>query len=151
MRTLRIALGDLFDGDDDFHTFCAPFDGVAVALAMDWAVIWAMSSSCGGASLVAASASRNMVLQKGQAAPTMLAPVAAKLLRAHVADALAGFFAEKGQAAAGAAAEAALARTRRIDDFAGAGEHLARLVVDVAIAAQIAGIVVDDLGTIGFG
>src|SRR5712691_10756749 len=42
----------------------------------DAAAICAISSSLGGASDTAASASRNIVLQNGQAAPTTLAPVA---------------------------------------------------------------------------
>ena len=67
-----------------------------------------------------------------------------QFLGAHMADALAGFFAEKDQPAAGAATEAALARARRIDHLAGGRGNGARLVVDVAIAAQVAGIVKDD-------
>ena len=74
-----------------------------------------------------------------------------ELLGAHVADALAGFFAKEGEAAAGSAAEGALAGARRIDDLAGACEHLARLIVGTAIAAEIAGIVIDDLRAVGFG
>src|SRR5487761_1328365 len=41
------------------------------------AVNWAMSSNCGGASPIADSASRNIVLQNGQAVPTICAPVPA--------------------------------------------------------------------------
>ena len=63
-----------------------------------------------------------------------------------LADALAGFFAEEDQSAAGAAAEAALVvRAAASTTFAGEGGHGAGLVVDVAIAAQIARIVEDDL------
>ncbi len=73
------------------------------------------------------------------------APVATSSCGAVVADALAGFFAEKGQAAAGSAAEAALVVARGFDQIAGQRRDGARLVVDVAIAAQVAGIVEDDL------
>ena len=41
------------------------------------ATIWAMSSNFGGEGDIAARASRNMVLQNGQAAATVPAPVAA--------------------------------------------------------------------------
>ena len=64
---------------------------------------------------------------------------------AIVADALAGFFAEEGQAAACAAAKAALAIARGFDEIAGQGCDGAGLVVDIAIAAEIAGVVEDDL------
>ena len=106
-----------------------------------------MSSNFGGAgdTVPAASASRNIVLQNGHAAPTMFAPGRHQFLRAIVTDALAFFFAQEREPAAGAATEAALARTRRIDHFAGPRKHCARLVIDVAIAAQVAGIVIDDL------
>ena len=40
------------------------------------AAIWAMSISLGGVFETPARASRNIVLQNGQAAPTALAPVA---------------------------------------------------------------------------
>ena len=67
-----------------------------------------------------------------------------EFLGAGVADAIAGFFAEEGESAAGAAAEAALMRARGFHEFAGEGDDGAGLFVDVAIAAEIAGIVVDD-------
>ncbi len=86
-----------------------------------------------------------MVLQKGQAAAMVVAPVAIEFLNAVVADALAGFFAEEGEAAAGSAAEAALVVAWSFDELARLGDDGAGLVVDVAIAAQIAGIVEDDL------
>ena len=60
---------------------------------------------------------------------------------AGVADAVAGFFAEEDQSAAGAAAEAALMRAGRFDDFASEGGDGAGFVVDVAIAAEVAGVV----------
>ena len=63
---------------------------------------------------------------------------------AVVADALAGFFAEEGQAAAGSATEAALVVARGFDERAGYLHELARFVVDVAVAAEIAGVVEDD-------
>src|ERR1700721_376631 len=44
------------------------------------AVSWAMSNSCGAVPLVAESASRNMVLQKGQAVAMVEAPVATSSL-----------------------------------------------------------------------
>ncbi len=67
-----------------------------------------------------------------------------QLRGADVADALAGLLAEKDQAAARAAAETAGMRARGFDELAGESDDLARLLVDVAIAAQVAGVVVDD-------
>jgi hypothetical protein len=64
--------------------------------------------------------------------------------RAHLAHAVALFLTQKREASAGAAAKAALPRARRFHQFAGQRRDLARLVVDVAVAAEIAGIVVDD-------
>ena len=91
-------------------------------------------------------ASRNMVWQNGQAVPTTSAPVATSSSRAFHVDALAGFFAQEHQSAAGAAAEGAFARARRIHDFRRSGPiTCARLVVDAAVAAQVAGIVINDL------
>src|SRR5581483_3782177 len=55
------------------------------------------------------------------------------------------FFAEEDEAAAGAAAEAALARARWINHLAGGGSNGARFIVDVAVAAQVAGIVEHNL------
>ena len=63
---------------------------------------------------------------------------------AGVADAVAGFFAEEDEATAGSAAEAALMRAWGFDDFAGERGDGTGFVVDVAVAAQVAGIVVDD-------
>ena len=54
---------------------------------------------------------------------------------AGLVHALAGFFAEEDQAAAGPATERSLARAGRVDDLRGAGDDLARLVVDAAITA----------------
>ena len=62
-----------------------------------------------------------------------------------VADALTGFFAEKGQAAAGSATEAAFVVARGFDDGSGEGCDGAGLVVDVAVAAEVAGVVEDDV------
>ncbi len=63
---------------------------------------------------------------------------------ADVADAVAGFFAEEGEAAAGSATEAAFVVAGGFDQFAGEGGDGAGFVVDVAIAAQVAGVVEDD-------
>jgi hypothetical protein len=54
---------------------------------------------------------------------------------AGVADALAGFFAEEGEAAAGSATEAALAIARGFDELAGERGNGTRFVIDIAIAA----------------
>jgi hypothetical protein len=70
-----------------------------------------------------------------------------EFLGAVVADALAGLFAEEGEAAAGSAAEAALAVARGFDERAGEGNDGAGFVVDVAVAAEIAGVVEDDAGS----
>ena len=67
-----------------------------------------------------------------------------ELRGAVVADALAGFFTEKGQAAARSAAEAALAVARGLDDRADESGDSAGFVVDVAITAKVAGVVEDD-------
>ena len=92
-----------------------------------------------------ASASRNMVLQNGQAAATTPAPVADQFLGALHADALPFLLAEKRQPSACSATERTLARPRRIDQSPEFADHIARLIVDVAISAQIAGIVINDL------
>ena len=63
---------------------------------------------------------------------------------AVVADALAGFFAEKGETAAGSAAETALVVAWGFDELAGLSDDGAGLLIDVAIAAKIAGVVEDD-------
>ena len=64
---------------------------------------------------------------------------------ADMADAFAGFFAQKDQASARAAAETAFVIARSFDELACESDDFARLVVDVAIATQVAGVVVDDL------
>ena len=58
-----------------------------------------------------------------------------------MADPLAGFLAEEDQSAARSAAEAAFVVARGFDELAGLGNDGAGLVVDVAIAAEIAGVV----------
>ena len=68
-----------------------------------------------------------------------------QFLGAREIDALAFLFAEEHLSAARAAAERFLPMARRFQQFAGRCQHVARLVVDAAIAAQIAGIVIDDL------
>jgi len=65
--------------------------------------------------------------------------------RAVVADALAGLLAEKSKPAAGSATEAALAVAPGFDEFAGQRRNRARLLLDFAVAAQVSGIVEDDL------
>ena len=64
---------------------------------------------------------------------------------AGVADAVAGFFAEEDESTAGSAAEAALMGAFGFDDFAGEGGDGLGLFVDVAVAAEVAGVVVGDL------
>ena len=77
-------------------------------------------------------ASRNMVLQKGQAVATVWAPVAASSrARTWLTRASPFFFAEEGEAAAGSAAEAALVVAGGFDEGAGCGDDCAGLVVDV--------------------
>ena len=61
-----------------------------------------------------------------------------------MADALAGLFAQEDEASAGSAAETALAIAQGFDEVAGQRRNFSRLVVDVAVAAQVSGIVVDD-------
>ena len=61
-----------------------------------------------------------------------------------MADALAGLFAEKGEATTCSAAEAAFRVAFRFNQLAGVCDDGARLGIDVAIAAQVAGVVVDD-------
>ncbi len=94
------------------------------------AAIWAMSSSLGGLPESVASASRNMVLQNGQAGRDGGGSGGQQLLGPFVADAFAFFLAEKYQPAAGAAAERALARTLRFHQLAGLCGNRPRLVVD---------------------
>ena len=110
-------------------------------------------SSSGAPSPWAASASRNMVLQKGQAAATRLGAGGSQFRCAHVTHAFACLLAQKGQPAAGSAAEAALAERGASTNSPASADHLARLVVNAAIAAQIAGIVEDNffagLGLLG--
>ena len=62
-----------------------------------------------------------------------------------MADPLALFFAQKGQPAAGSAAETALTCPRWIDHVAETCENGTRLFVHASITSQVAGIVVDDL------
>ncbi len=76
-----------------------------------------MSISSGAPSLRAARASRNIVLQKGQAVPTSLGARRRQLRRAHMAHALAFLLAEKRQPAARSAAKTALMRARRFHQF----------------------------------
>ena len=64
---------------------------------------------------------------------------------AGVADAVAGFFAEEDESAAGAAAEAAFMGAGCFDELAGVRGDGAGFIVDVAVAAKVAGIVEDDL------
>ena len=61
-----------------------------------------------------------------------------------VADALASFFAEKGQTSAGSAAEAAFAVARCLDQGSGERRNGTGFIVDIAVAAQITGVVEDD-------
>jgi hypothetical protein len=61
-----------------------------------------------------------------------------------VTDALARFLAEKGQTAAGSAAEASFATAWGLDQLAGGADNGAGFVVDVSVAAQVAGVVKDD-------
>jgi len=63
---------------------------------------------------------------------------------ADVADALAFFFAEEGESSAGSAAEAAFVGAGGFDEGASLGDYGARLFVDVLVAAEVAGVVVDD-------
>ena len=63
---------------------------------------------------------------------------------AMVADALAGFFAKEGEAAAGSAAEAAFVAAWGLDEMPCGADNGARFFVYVAIAAEVAGVVVDD-------
>ena len=67
-----------------------------------------------------------------------------EFLGANVADALASFFAQKRDAAARSAAEAALAVAWGFDEFACGGDDGAWLVVDIPVATEVAGVVVDD-------
>ena len=59
-------------------------------------------------------------------------------------DALAGLFTQKRQSAAGSAAEAALVVARGFNHGAGEGGNGAGLLVDIAVAAEVAGVVEDD-------
>src|ERR1700685_447595 len=65
-------------------------------------------------------------------------------MSAGLVHALARLFAEEHKAAACTAAEGSFAGTRRVDDLRRTPDHLARLVVDAAIAAQITRIVEDN-------
>ena len=66
-----------------------------------------------------------------------------QFLRADVAHALTGLFAQKRETSAGPAAKTALTIARGLDQLPGCSDHRARLVVDVAITAEVAGVVVD--------
>ena len=61
-----------------------------------------------------------------------------------MADALAAFFTEEREPAAGSAAEAAFVVARGFDDGSCEGGDGAGLLIYVAIAAEVAGIVEDD-------
>ena len=74
-------------------------------------------------------------------------PGTGEFLSADVADAVAVFFAEEGKSAAGTAAEAAFVAAWGFDERAGEGDDLAGLLVDVTIAAEVAGVVVDNVAT----
>ena len=109
------------------------------------AVSWAMSSSCGGVSAgIAVRASRNIVLQKGQAVPTILAPVATSslartwLTRSPVSS--------PRKARPPPAPQQKLRSCERgaSTSVPACGDDGAGLVVDVLIAAEVAGVVVDD-------
>src|SRR5579883_289349 len=65
-----------------------------------------------------------------------------ELLGAFDVDALAGFLPEEHLAAARAAAERALPRALRLDDFRIPARNLARLIVHIAVAAEIARVVI---------
>ena len=82
-----------------------------------------MSNNFGGAGETADRASRNMVLQNGQAAATVPAPVAASSRARLWLTRSPCLFAQERQAAAGSATEAAFAGARRIDHFAGSRKH----------------------------
>ncbi len=61
-----------------------------------------------------------------------------------MADAVAGLFAEEGESAAGAAAETAFVVARSFDQGGLLLDDDAGFVVDVLVAAEVAGVVVDD-------
>ena len=67
-----------------------------------------------------------------------------KFASAVVRDAFARFFTEKGKSAACSAAEAALLMARRFNQCCVLRDNSAGLVIHVAIAAEIAGVVEDD-------
>ena len=67
-----------------------------------------------------------------------------KFRGAYVAHTLASLFAEEGEATAGSATKAALVVARGFDYGSGQGCDGARLVVNIAIAAQLARVVEDD-------
>ena len=69
-----------------------------------------------------------------------------KFFGANMGDALPGFFAQESEPSASPAAEAALVVARGFDQFRCALDDFPRLVVGVAVAAQIAGIVEDNAG-----
>src|ERR1017187_8851841 len=123
-----------------------------------------MSSNCGAASPLVAKASRSIVLQKGHAVAMVFAPVATSsaartwLTRSPVSSPrkerpppapqqklrswLRGASTTvPAKAATASATKAALVVARGFDYGSGQSCNGARLVVDVAIAAQVAGIV----------
>src|ERR1017187_7112445 len=129
-----------------------------------------MSSSFGGACVTVPSASRNIVWQNGQAVPMTCAPVATssstrsmftrlpfsspRNIRpprargetgGHGRDvhAFALLFAQEHLAAAGPAAEGTLARARHFHHCRGLCDYRPRLVVFLAVTAQIARVVVN--------
>ena len=63
---------------------------------------------------------------------------------ADVADAVAVLFAEEGESAAGSAAETAFVVARGFDQGGLLLDDGAGFVVDVLVAAEVAGVVVDD-------
>ncbi len=67
-----------------------------VEVGSDRAANCAISSSCGAPAPLDASASRNIVLQNGQAVPTVLAPVSSQLRRPHMAHTFTALLAQKG-------------------------------------------------------
>src|ERR1700730_11902103 len=72
-----------------------------------------------------------------------------QLFGALHADAFALLFTQEREAASGAAAKRSFSRAQRIERRAETPNHAARLIVNVAIAAQVARVVVHDLLTIG--
>ena len=146
---LGIAVGNLFDGDDDFHG-----EGLTSILTVCLGTGFAAGKTArgelgdveelrGGVSLGGEGVAEHGVAE-GAGGGYGRRAGGDEFGGADVADAFAGFFAEESEAAAGAAAEAALMIARGFDQFAGESCNGAGFVVDVAIAAEVAGIVEDD-------